>query len=284
MSTGEGTSCSRAPTHEGPPHSRPATSPVCSRSSATTTRGGCTRWAWASRYPQGVTATVTEAPVDRGLVQRRGLRLPDGAPRGGDARDPAGQGHAGEPSPAERRVRTERGVGARHRVRPGRRTRAGTGRSIAIGMTAHVAEVTNLTGLGDVCGQFRGGCLAKDRARRPARVGGPAGRRADRVLPLLQPHPDARDHRRSRARGTHQRRGGRGAGGDRRARRCRRFRLRRVRLGREALLHRERSAAPPRGPAHHRGGRGGRRRGVDDHARQTRCSPPPRSKGRGRRV
>ena len=31
----------------------------------------------------------------------------------------------------------------------------------SIGMTAHVAEVTNLTGLGDVCGQFRGGCLAK---------------------------------------------------------------------------------------------------------------------------
>ena len=31
----------------------------------------------------------------------------------------------------------------------------------AIGMAAHVAEVTNLTGLGDVCGQFRGGCLAK---------------------------------------------------------------------------------------------------------------------------
>ena len=31
----------------------------------------------------------------------------------------------------------------------------------AIGMTAHVAEVMNLTGLGDVCGQFRGGCLAK---------------------------------------------------------------------------------------------------------------------------
>ena len=30
-----------------------------------------------------------------------------------------------------------------------------------LGMTAHVAEVTNLTGLGDVCGQFRGGCLAK---------------------------------------------------------------------------------------------------------------------------
>ena len=28
-------------------------------------------------------------------------------------------------------------------------------------MAAHVAEVTNLTGLGDVCGQFRGGCLAK---------------------------------------------------------------------------------------------------------------------------
>ena len=31
----------------------------------------------------------------------------------------------------------------------------------AIGMAAHVAEVTNLTGLGDVCGQLRGGCLAK---------------------------------------------------------------------------------------------------------------------------
>jgi len=31
----------------------------------------------------------------------------------------------------------------------------------ALGMAAHVAEVTNLTGLGDVCGQFRGGCLAK---------------------------------------------------------------------------------------------------------------------------
>jgi len=31
----------------------------------------------------------------------------------------------------------------------------------AIGMSAHVAEVTHLTGLGDVCGQFHGGCLAK---------------------------------------------------------------------------------------------------------------------------
>ena len=31
----------------------------------------------------------------------------------------------------------------------------------ALAMAAHVAEVTNLTGLGDVCGQFRGGCLAK---------------------------------------------------------------------------------------------------------------------------
>ena len=30
-----------------------------------------------------------------------------------------------------------------------------------LGMAAHVAEVTNLTGLGDVCGQFHGGCLAK---------------------------------------------------------------------------------------------------------------------------
>ena len=31
----------------------------------------------------------------------------------------------------------------------------------ALGMIAHVAEVENLTGLGDVCGQFHGGCLAK---------------------------------------------------------------------------------------------------------------------------
>lgn len=31
----------------------------------------------------------------------------------------------------------------------------------AIGMFAHIAEVTHLTGLGDVCGQFHGGCLAK---------------------------------------------------------------------------------------------------------------------------
>ena len=31
----------------------------------------------------------------------------------------------------------------------------------ALGMAAHVAEVKNLTGLGDVCGQFHGGCLAK---------------------------------------------------------------------------------------------------------------------------
>ena len=31
----------------------------------------------------------------------------------------------------------------------------------ALAMTAHVAEVKNLTGLGDVCGQFHGGCLAK---------------------------------------------------------------------------------------------------------------------------
>ena len=30
-----------------------------------------------------------------------------------------------------------------------------------LGMTAHVAEVRNLTGLGDVCGQLHGGCLAK---------------------------------------------------------------------------------------------------------------------------
>ena len=30
-----------------------------------------------------------------------------------------------------------------------------------LGMAAHVAEVRNLTGLGDVCGQFHGGCLAK---------------------------------------------------------------------------------------------------------------------------
>ena len=31
----------------------------------------------------------------------------------------------------------------------------------ALAMAAHVAEVENLTGLGDVCGQFHGGCLAK---------------------------------------------------------------------------------------------------------------------------
>ena len=31
----------------------------------------------------------------------------------------------------------------------------------SLGMAAHVAEVKNLTGLGDVCGQFHGGCLAK---------------------------------------------------------------------------------------------------------------------------
>ena len=31
----------------------------------------------------------------------------------------------------------------------------------ALGMAAHVAEVNNLTGLGDVCGQFHGGCLVK---------------------------------------------------------------------------------------------------------------------------
>ena len=31
----------------------------------------------------------------------------------------------------------------------------------ALGMVAHVAEVENLTGLGDVAGQFTGGCLVK---------------------------------------------------------------------------------------------------------------------------
>ena len=36
-----------------------------------------------------------------------------------------------------------------------------------LGMTAHVAEVTHLTGLGDVCGQFHGGCLAKLRPGDP---------------------------------------------------------------------------------------------------------------------
>ena len=30
-----------------------------------------------------------------------------------------------------------------------------------LAMTAHVAEVENLTGLGDVCAQYRGGCLVK---------------------------------------------------------------------------------------------------------------------------
>jgi pantoate kinase len=38
----------------------------------------------------------------------------------------------------------------------------GLGRSEpALGMAAHVAEVENLTGLGDVAGQFNGGCLVK---------------------------------------------------------------------------------------------------------------------------
>ena len=31
----------------------------------------------------------------------------------------------------------------------------------SLAMSAHVAEVTHLTGLGDVCGQFHGGCLAR---------------------------------------------------------------------------------------------------------------------------
>jgi pantoate kinase len=34
-------------------------------------------------------------------------------------------------------------------------------------MLAHVAEVDNLTGLGDVCGQFHGGCLLKLEAGQP---------------------------------------------------------------------------------------------------------------------
>jgi len=36
-----------------------------------------------------------------------------------------------------------------------------------LAMTAHVAEVENLTGLGDVCAQFHGGCLAKLRPGNP---------------------------------------------------------------------------------------------------------------------
>jgi len=36
-----------------------------------------------------------------------------------------------------------------------------------LGMVAHVAEVENLTGLGDVCGQFHGGFLAKLRPGHP---------------------------------------------------------------------------------------------------------------------
>jgi pantoate kinase len=36
-----------------------------------------------------------------------------------------------------------------------------------LAMTAHIAEVENLTGLGDVCAQFRGGCLAKITAGNP---------------------------------------------------------------------------------------------------------------------
>lgn len=38
----------------------------------------------------------------------------------------------------------------------------GSGRSEhELGMTAHIAEVENLTGLGDIAGQFNGGCLVK---------------------------------------------------------------------------------------------------------------------------
>ena len=36
-----------------------------------------------------------------------------------------------------------------------------------LAMTAHVAEVENLTGLGDVCAQWRGGCLVKLRPGHP---------------------------------------------------------------------------------------------------------------------
>lgn len=36
-----------------------------------------------------------------------------------------------------------------------------------LGMAAHVAEVENLTGLGDVCAQYRGGCLAKLKEGQP---------------------------------------------------------------------------------------------------------------------
>ena len=79
-----------------------------------------------------------------------------------------------------------------------------------LGMAAHVAEVTNLTGLGDVCGQFHGGCLAKLVPGDPALRGAPAGRRAGSVLPVLQPDPDPRHHRRPRAGGPNQRRGRRG--------------------------------------------------------------------------
>ena len=37
----------------------------------------------------------------------------------------------------------------------------------ALAMSAHIAEVENLTGLGDVCAQFHGGCLAKLRVGNP---------------------------------------------------------------------------------------------------------------------
>ncbi|MCB1739605.1 MAG: GHMP kinase [Gammaproteobacteria bacterium] len=36
-----------------------------------------------------------------------------------------------------------------------------------LGLTAHVAEVTNLTGLGDIAGQFRGGCNIKTTSHDP---------------------------------------------------------------------------------------------------------------------
>ena len=36
-----------------------------------------------------------------------------------------------------------------------------------LAMTAHIAEVRNLTGLGDVCSQYNGGCLVKTKAGHP---------------------------------------------------------------------------------------------------------------------
>ena len=77
-----------------------------------------------------------------------------------------------------------------------------------LGMTAHVAEVTNLTGLGDVCGQLRGGCLAKLVPGDPlAAIALPVAEQTV-YYRYFSPHQDQGDHRRPPPRRAHQRRGG----------------------------------------------------------------------------